>query len=46
MNCKRMYSDNNLELPSEDEVQNMTERNSDGALTQVQNSLKKIEEEN
>ena len=46
MKFKRMYSHNNLELPIEDVVKNMPERNLDWALTQVQNSLKKIEEEN
>ncbi len=45
MKFKRMYSHNNLELPIEDVVKNMPERNLDWALTQVQNSLKKIEEE-
>ena len=42
---KRLYSHENLELPIDKIVDNMPEGKLDWALTQVQNSLKKLQRE-
>lgn len=42
---KRLYSHNNIEMPINDVIKNMPDEKLNWALTQVQNSLNKLQNE-